>query len=226
MGGGALRERPVILWLLAGIGAIALLIAFADRPVNGWIATRNGPFIDWLRIVTQMGSSRWYLVGLPVVVAVALRLRAGAEGHAALELDRIAGGAAFLFAAVALSSIATNILKLLIGRARPKMLDEAGIFGVTPFSSGYDFQSFPSGHATTLFALAAALGCLAPRWRGTLYALALLISLSSVAIGAHYPSDIVAGAMVGIATALLLRRFLARRGLLFAPSPQTLNAER
>ena len=97
-----MRERPAILWLLAGVGAIALLIAFADRPVSGWVATRDGTFIEWLRVVTQIGSARWYLIGLPAVVAIALRLRAGAEGHAALELDRIAGGAAFLFAAVAL----------------------------------------------------------------------------------------------------------------------------
>lgn len=219
-----MRERPVVLWLLAGVGAIALLIAFADRPVNGWIATQDGAFIESLRIVTQIGSSRWYLIGLPVVVALALWLRERAGGHVALRLERIAGGAAFLFVAVTLSSIAANILKLLIGRARPGMLEEAGIFGLVPFSSGHDFQSFPSGHATTLFALAAALACLAPRWRVPLYALAALLSLSRVAVAAHYPSDIVGGAMVGVATALLLRRFLARRGLLF--EAQTLNAAR
>lgn len=210
-----MRERPATLWFLLGLAAIAALIAFADRPVNAWVAGLDGPLIEALRAITQIGNSRWYLFSLPVVMAVALWQRRRSGGAAALRLDAVAGIAGFLFAAVAVSGIATNIVKLLLGRARPKMWDEAGIFGLSPFSLDHDFQGFPSGHATTLFALAAALGCVWPRWRTPLYALAALLAFSRVAVNAHYPSDLVAGAMVGIATALLLRHFLARHGLLF-----------
>jgi undecaprenyl-diphosphatase len=209
----AMRESPATLWLLAGIATIAALIAFADQPVNAWVAAQHGPVIDGLRAITQIGNSRWYLFSLPVVIALALWLRRRAGGAAALRLDAVAGIAGFLFAAVAISGIATNIVKLFVGRARPKMWVEAGIFGLQPFSFDHDFQGFPSGHATTLFALAAAIGCVWPRWRWPLYALAALLAVSRVAVNAHYPSDLVAGAIVGIATTLLLRCFLARRGL-------------
>lgn len=211
----AVRESPAVLWSLLGLGLVAASIAFADRPVNGWMAQQNGPFVDALRAVTQIGNSRWYLVSLPVVVAGALWLRERAGGLAALRLERAAGIAAYLFAAVAASGILVNLIKLPIGRARPKMFDQEGIFGVAPFSLDHDFQGFPSGHATTLFALAAALGSLFPRWRLPLYALAALLSFSRVAVNAHYPSDVVGGAMVGIATTLWLARLLARHGLLF-----------
>jgi undecaprenyl-diphosphatase len=221
-----MKERPAILWLLAGLAAIALLIAFADRPVNAWTAAQHGPFIDSLRTITQIGNSRWYLFGLPVVIVLALWLRRRAGGHAALRLDAVAGNAAYLFAAVAVSGIATNIIKLPLGRARPKIWDESGVFGLSPFSLDHDFQGFPSGHATTLFALAAALGYLAPRLRWPLYGLAAVLSFSRVAVNAHYPSDLVGGAMVGIASALLLRALLARHGLLFRQETQTLNAAR
>lgn len=214
-----MKERQETLWLLAGLGAIAALIAFADRSLEIWMTGLEGPMIGALRDITQIGNSRWYLVGLPIVFAVALWLRQRAGGERALALDGVAGGAGFLFLAVALSGIVTNIFKLTIGRARPKLLDEAGVYGVSPFSLDHDYQSLPSGHATTLFALAAALGCLAPRWRTPLYLLASLLAVSRTAVGAHYPSDLVGGAMVGIGSVLLLRRFLADRGLLFRRLP-------
>jgi membrane-associated phospholipid phosphatase len=53
-----------------------------------------------------------------------------------------------------------------------------------------------------------------------------VLSFSRVAVNAHYPSDLVGGAMVGIASALLLRALLARHGLLFRQETQTLNAAR
>jgi len=221
-----MRERPAVLWFLAGLAAIALLIAFADRPVNAWAVAQHGPVIDALRAITQIGNSRWYLVSLPVVIAVALWLRGRAGGRAALRLERIAGVAAYLFGAVAVSGIAANLIKLPIGRARPKMWDQEGIFGLSPFSFDHDFQGFPSGHATTLFTLAAALGSLAPRLRLPFYLVAAVLAFSRVAVNAHYASDLVGGAMVGIASALLLRALLARHGLLFGREAQTLNAAR
>lgn len=221
-----MKERPAVLWFLAGLAAIALLIAFADRPVNAWAVAQHGPVIDALRAITQIGNSRWYLVSLPVVIVGAMWLRGRAGGLAALRLERIAGVAAYVFAAVAVSGIAANVIKLPIGRARPKLWDQEGIFGLSPFSLDHDFQGFPSGHATTLFALAAALGCLTPRLRLPLYLIAAVLAFSRVAVNAHYPSDLVGGAMVGVASALLLRAFLARHGLLFGGRAQTLNAAR
>jgi len=80
--------------------------------------------------------------------------------------------------------------------------------------------SFPSGHATTSFACAATLARYVPRRTGiAFYVLAALISWSRVYVGAHYPLDVVAGAMLGLglATALRLLPGALRRLL---PPPQ------
>ena len=138
-----MKGRPATLWFLAGLAAIALLIAFADRAVNAWAAAQQGLWIETLRAITQIGNSRWYLVALPLIALAALWRRRHAGGLEALRLERLAGNSLFLFAAVALSGVAANLVKLPIGRARPKLWDSDGIFGVSPFSLDHDFQGFP-----------------------------------------------------------------------------------
>jgi undecaprenyl-diphosphatase len=64
-----------------------------------------------------------------------------------------------------------------------------------------------------------AFGSLFPRWRTELLIYAALISLSRVAVTAHFPSDVFAGALVGTAGALLVRRYFALRRLAFAIGP-------
>ncbi len=57
--------------------------------------------------------------------------------------------------------------------------------------------SFPSGHATFFFALATALYLYNKKWGTVFFIAALLISIGRVAAGVHYPSDILAGALIG-----------------------------
>ena len=75
-------------------------------------------------------------------------------------------------------------------------------------------HSFPSGHAATSFACATVLSYYVPRYRVAFFALAVLIGLSRVYNGLHYPTDVLAGAVLGVLTALLLlagARRLSRR---------------
>jgi undecaprenyl-diphosphatase len=65
--------------------------------------------------------------------------------------------------------------------------------------------SFPSGHATVSFACATTLALSVPRLSIPLYTLAVLISFSRVYVGVHYPLDVLAGAILGIAIARALR---------------------
>ena len=87
-------------------------------------------------------------------------------------------------------------------------------------SSGHAaYAGTPSGHATTAFAVLVAFGTLWPRARTALLIYALLIAVSRVVVTAHYPSDVLAGALVGLAGALLVRRYFALRGLGFSIGP-------
>jgi membrane-associated phospholipid phosphatase len=95
---------------------------------------------------------------------------------------------------VVASSYALNTgIKLVVRRPRPELP------GLKPLTSVVTGLSFPSAHATTSFAAARTYGSLAPA--APLYAVAVLIALSRIYLGVHYPSDIVAGAVLGTALA-------------------------
>ena len=65
-------------------------------------------------------------------------------------------------------------------------------------------RSFPSGHTSTSFACATVLAFLVPRSAPLAYVLAAAIGYSRLYVGVHWPTDVIAGAVVGVVTALLL----------------------
>jgi undecaprenyl-diphosphatase len=73
----------------------------------------------------------------------------------------------------------------------------------------------PSGHATNAAAAAIAIGAIWPSTRGVMWLYAVTIMCSRVFVLAHHPSDVIAGALVGVAGACLVRRWFAGRRLLF-----------
>lgn len=98
--------------------------------------------------------------------------------------------------AIGLSGSIAFCLKILFGRARPSLgLSPWAFIGPTFF---YRYQSFPSGHATITFALAATLSRLWPRARWPFFLGAGVIALSRVLTGSHFPSDVFGGALLGI----------------------------
>ena len=125
----------------------------------------------------------------------------------------------FLFTAIAVPSLFVTIIKRLIGRARPMVGGSLDPFLYSPFVWRADYAGMPSGHATTAFAVLVAFGTLWPRSRTLWLVYALLIAVSRVVVTAHYPSDVLAGALVGIGGAVLVRHYFAQRRLGFAIGP-------
>jgi undecaprenyl-diphosphatase len=134
--------------------------------------------------------SAWWVKG-PLLVGFGAC--ADAQCRRSMPLAAAAGTIAVL-----LGSVLSGGIKELVGRARPPVADP----GVIALSSLPDTPSFPSGHATTAFAAAAAVGLFYPRLRVPLYAVAALVGLSRVYLGVHYTLDVVGGAALGIALGL------------------------
>jgi undecaprenyl-diphosphatase len=88
----------------------------------------------------------------------------------------------------------SSFLKFIIDRPRP--CHELGdVHLLVGCGSGY---SFPSSHAVNNFAAAVVLSYYLPRWTWAFFTYAAVICFSRVYVGVHYPSDVIAGAMVGL----------------------------
>lgn len=167
--------------------------------------------------VTAFGTSEYMFAFSALIAAVAI-LALG-RGHTTWHggsLRLVAERAIYFFAAVGVSGILVQVVKHVVGRARPKLFAVDGAFSFHPLSAQNVLASFPSGHTTSAFAAAVALGYVKPAWRWALLGCALLIGLSRIVVGAHFPSDVVGGAALGTSVSLGLARSFARRGLAFA----------
>jgi membrane-associated phospholipid phosphatase len=124
---------------------------------------------------------------------------------AAAEAKRPERRATWLYGTgVVAASYALNTgIKFVVRRPRPNLP------GLEPLTSTVTGLSFPSAHATTSFAAARIYGSLVPA--APLYAVAVLIALSRIYLGVHYPSDILAGALFGTGLAAVAGAMEVRR---------------
>lgn len=191
-------------WLtLATILLFAFSYAFVDKPLAVYLYNRNATLLRVFMFITQFGLGGTYLVPLAIVIAWALWSRRKV----------LASRAGFVFGAIALPGLFTDIMKPVFGRARPELLFRDHLFGFTWIGPHADRWSFPSGHTVTIVALATALYAIYPPLWPVYAFVALLITASRVIVDAHYLSDVIAGAYVGFIGAWALAETLKRRGI-------------
>ncbi len=180
------RTRLLLgLWLATFAAAVAI-----DGPVARWVdladpIPRKSPVKRWIK---PAGDFKYLCLLIPVVVVVHLaRWRAGL--------------------ALALASAFSGLLygtKWAFGRHRPSYQGRIEPYTLDPFTDGLPgvfyakALSFPSGHACLAFATASCLAALFPRGAVVFYSVAVVVGIERVLEGAHYPSDVVAGAAFGI----------------------------
>jgi membrane-associated phospholipid phosphatase len=169
-------RRQVLLARAAGPAAI---LGDADQAVLRLLRTRaHGP-------VTEAAMKALGLAGEYGAVWMAIGLGAAA-GDERRRLRWLAAAAAAPAAIVA-----NYAVKRSIGRERPVITEHP------PLARAPSKLSFPSAHATSSFAAAAALGRVEPRAGAPLHGLATAIAVGRPYLGMHYPSDVLAGALLG-----------------------------
>jgi membrane-associated phospholipid phosphatase len=207
------------LWLALGVLAFALLdsvsLAFDVAEAHA-VATFDPRLKNFFEIVTKSGQSGW-LFALSILTLVyalyrrtgeiSLRVRAG--------WGLLASRALYFFTVQVVSGILSQLVKHLVGRARPKLIDTLGPEHFDLFSLKAVLASFPSGHTTTIIAAAASLSFFMPRYTALLFALAVPVAASRLMIGAHYPSDVLGGVFLGLGSALAVARVFGRRKIAF-----------
>ena len=210
-----LRETTAgqrILWAAAFILTEIAAMIWIDRPVADFFHASGGALQPFFLDV------QWFGLGYPYLLLSALAfafLRWGGELRqlrpqaGALRAQAYIPG--FIFVAVAGAGLAADIIKIVVGRTRPKLLFASGTYDFTWFGLHADHWSFPSGHATTIAALMTALWCLWPRPLWLYVAAAGVVAASRVVTDQHYLSDVIAGVALGVVAArLLASRFLPR----------------
>jgi membrane-associated phospholipid phosphatase len=213
-------SRSFIASLLASVSIFLTLffvLRLSDEIVVRWAVALPDGLREFFRDATELGDSAWILY--PALIGfLLLRLLSALHPMKLVKtaLKQLATGFGFVFLAVGLPGITSTLLKNLIGRARPKLLDSVGSFSLKgPSFEDYAWQSLPSGHTTTSFAFAFAIAFLVPGTLRPLLLLAAVIGFSRIVVNAHYPTDVLAGIALGAFGAVAVRNLFALRGWVF-----------
>ncbi len=205
------------LWLsvLGAAAIIALMLAFDTTEIQ-MMPARGTPGLWPVKILTDFGKDIYVLWALAAALVIVALVAAGKRGTARALWLGFGTRLQFVFLSVALSVLIAEVLKIAIGRGRPFVGGKADPFNFIPFNGTEAHFSLPSAHAVTAFALAFAVSALRPRLRAVMFTYAVVIALTRLVLLAHHPSDVVAGALVGIVSAMAVRYWFAARRLGFA----------
>ena len=195
-------KRTVAFYWLIGIAIAALAIAlgfYFDDTLRDFMAEHQTPALrSFMRYVSLFGD--W-----PSHVAVGLLLLAIAWIRDSKKWTRI-----FLamLIAMSLAGVTGHVIKRTIPRPRPSVHTDMR-WGGSRFSSKY--HSFPSGHVDASTAFFCSLFLANRRIGLACFPIPILIGLSRMYLGAHYLSDVVCAAVLGISCALFVAHFLFRQ---------------
>jgi undecaprenyl-diphosphatase len=196
------KRGTALCWLIGiVIAATAIAVSFHfDDSVRDFMMQQQAPATrNFMRYVSFFGD--WPLHAALGLILLGLAWRRGSEEWTRIFLA--------MLLAMMLAGVAGTVIKHTIPRARPSVHTEIR-WGGPRFSSKYEYQSFPSGHVGASTAFFGVLLIARRRVGLACLPIPILIGVSRMYIGAHYLSDVVCAAVLGMLWALVVAYFLLR----------------
>ncbi|MEJ2740707.1 MAG: phosphatase PAP2 family protein [Dehalococcoidia bacterium] len=195
-----LRKTAIYAVLIAIVYLVFFF--FLDRPVDLWI---NAHWSDtwvhtWGNYISSLATGSYIMLGLALCFLVVFIC----DSVMKVRWTRLL---LYICLSGAITIVVGEGLKFLLGRYRPVMLFEQGLYGLHFLSAQWELNSTPSGHTFRAFSLLTAQSMLYRRFTAVFMSIAVLIGLSRIAVTAHYPGDVIFGAFIGIFTALWVYKY-------------------
>ncbi|WP_456274195.1 phosphatase PAP2 family protein [Bacillus sp. AK031] len=148
----------------------------------------QGFILSLFHLITHLGGARFTIGSLLVIFFLA-------EQGSTLKQAAVIG-----ISSLTVSHVIVTGAKRIVKRIRPYIaLDDAKVYG-HPFND----HSFPSGHSTAIFSITVPFMILYSPLVFILLPVSLLVALSRVVLGVHYPTDVFAGAFLGMGTGIVM----------------------
>lgn len=189
----ALLYGLIGFYVLIGVG----IYFFVDIPVAQFFKQFDGTdFKGVMTFLSQAGESHWFIIGGLAVYLLYKKSN-----------PLLAKYGVFIVSSVAVSGMISGIFKVIFGRMRPVKYLNEDLYGFEGWHfNEYKFNSFPSGHTTTGFAVGIALALMFPRYAYYFIFFGFFVGLTRVATTVHYLSDTMAGALLGTLVSIYIYR--------------------
>ena len=191
--GVEIRKSWYLIALFVIVFSVASFTTFDLPLLEYFYRFRGETLYNAFNLLTDLGKSTWYII-ISLLIFLVWRINKPKFAQAGL----------FILSTTILSGILVNIVKVIFGRARPRLYIDENLYGFFWFKLDVLYRSFPSGHATTAMAVWLAFALLFPKYRYLFIFVGATIALSRMIIGEHYLSDVLIGGWIGAMTTLVL----------------------
>lgn len=190
----------MLLWAGSFLIVLGVACIAVDRRATHFVYDRVSlRFHRFLSRTTHLAKAAHWLAAACIAVAASWAYLRWIGENSAIRLTFTCALAFIL--ALGLGSAVLHVIKLVLGRRRPRDELEMNLYGFIPFGFNLDWNSFPSGHALTICCVAVIASALWPQAAILWFALALWLGMTRALLTAHFFSDVFVGAGIGILSA-------------------------
>jgi membrane-associated phospholipid phosphatase len=184
-----------LILIVLGLGAL-----FIDRALAHFIYdhvnARAHKFLDSITHYAKAGH--WLAAAILALAGAGLARHFGAKGR---DLPLLINYSLAFIASLTVGSAILHVIKLVLGRRRPRDDMEMGLYGFMPLAFNLDYNSFPSGHSLTICCVAVIFTCVWPMLWPVWFAIAFILAVTRALLTAHFLSDVLIGAGIGLIAA-------------------------